>query len=92
MDESQWGRDASVLQGYDDIYASRPDFRVKEVRYLRDRARAAGSDYALVVSDVEAYTEYGRDHGTGSAALKRLVNDGNPGTGVPGPLQRTSVL
>jgi hypothetical protein len=32
------------------------------------------------------------DHGTGSAALKRLLNDGNPGPGVPGPVQRTSVL
>ena len=41
-----WGRDESVLQRYDDIFASWPDFRVKEVPCLRDRARAAGSDYA----------------------------------------------
>src|SRR6266487_2441560 len=36
----------------------------QEVRYLRDRARAAGSDYALVVADVEADTE---SHGTAEA-------------------------
>ena len=47
------------LQRYDHIYASWPDFRVKDVRYLYEEARAAGSDHALIVADLEADTEYG---------------------------------
>jgi hypothetical protein len=45
---------------YDHIYASWPDFRVINVRYLYDEAREAGSDHALVVADLAADTGTGQ--------------------------------
>ena len=47
------------LHRYDHIYASWPDFRVNDVRYLYEEACAAGSDHALVAADLEADTEHG---------------------------------
>jgi len=37
---------------YDFIYAT-PDIGIKNVRYLYDESRAAGSDHAMVVADLE---------------------------------------
>jgi hypothetical protein len=50
------------LHRYDRVYASWPDFRVKDIHYLYEEARAAGSDHALVVADLEADTEHGPRH------------------------------
>jgi hypothetical protein len=69
---------APGLHRYDHIYASWPDFRVKEVRYLYDQARTAGSDHALLVADLEADTEYGPRRETDDLLPTVLLGDPIP--------------
>jgi hypothetical protein len=79
---------APGLHRYDHIYASWPDFRVNDVRYLYDQARAAGSDHALVVADLEADTEYGPRRETDDLLPTSLL--GGPGSVVAGDASKTA--